>query len=43
MDCYLDCWNDWLECENEYAISDRKGMASGVGAYMNLVYIIAKK
>jgi cyclopropane fatty-acyl-phospholipid synthase-like methyltransferase len=43
LNCYPDCWKDWLECENEYAISDRKAMSSGVGAYMNLVYVIAKK
>lgn len=43
LECYSDCWNDWLECENEYAISDRKAMANGAGDYMNLVYIIAKK
>ncbi len=35
--------NDWLLCDNEYAVSDRSAMEAGAGKYMNFVQIIAKK
>jgi len=43
LECYSECWNDWLACDNEYAIGDRKAMEGGAGKYMDLVYIIAAK
>ncbi len=36
-------WGDWLESDNEYAVSDRPAMEAGAGKYMNFVAIIAKK
>jgi cyclopropane fatty-acyl-phospholipid synthase-like methyltransferase len=38
-----ELWNDWLACDNEYAIRDRPAMEAGAGKYMNIVAIIAKK
>ena len=43
LECYWECWNDWLQCNNEHAISDRKAMENGAGKHMNLVYVIAAK
>ncbi|MDD4924468.1 MAG: methyltransferase domain-containing protein [Dehalococcoidales bacterium] len=43
MQGFDEFWNDWLECDNEYAISDRPAMEAGAGKYMNFVQIIAKK
>ncbi len=43
LECYSECWNDWLACDNEYAIGDRKAMEGGAGKYMDLVYIIMAK
>ncbi len=38
-----ELWNDWLACDNEYAVRDRPAMEAGAGKYMNFVAIIAKK
>ncbi len=38
-----ELWNDWLACDNEYAIRDRPSMEAGAGKYMNFVAIIARK
>jgi hypothetical protein len=38
-----ECWNDWLSCDNEYAIGDRKSMEAGAGKYMNLLAIALKR
>ena len=43
LECYSECWNDWLQCNNEYAVGDRKAMENGAGKYMDLVYMIAAK
>jgi cyclopropane fatty-acyl-phospholipid synthase-like methyltransferase len=40
---FAECWNDWLACDNEYAISDRKSMEAGAGKYMNLLAIVLRK
>lgn len=38
-----ELWQDWLLCENSYAVNDRKSMEAGAGEFMNFVGIIAKK
>lgn len=38
-----ECWKDWLECDNEYAIGDRKTMEAGGGKYLNFIAIILKR
>ena len=43
LEGFYECWDDWLACNNEYAIGDRKAMEGGAGKYMDLVYIIAAK
>ncbi|UZW15442.1 methyltransferase domain-containing protein [Clostridium pasteurianum] len=36
-------WNNWLACENEFAIGDRAMLKADGGRYMNLISIIGKK
>jgi len=36
-------WNDWLACENEYAVEDRAMMKAEGGKYFNIVGVKAKK
>jgi cyclopropane fatty-acyl-phospholipid synthase-like methyltransferase len=43
LECYRDSWNDWLQCDNEYAVCDRKAMECGADKYMDLVFMIAVK
>ena len=43
MDGFDECWDDWLSCDNEYAINDCKAMNSGAGKYMNLIAMIIQK
>lgn len=43
MQCCEETWNDWLSCENEYAIRDRPSMEAGAGKYMNLLSVIAQR
>lgn len=38
-----ECWNDWLKCDNEYAINDRRAMEAGGGKYLNFIAIILRK
>lgn len=35
-----EVWEDWLQCDNEYAISDRIAFAAGAGNYLNFVAIV---
>ncbi|MBC2396782.1 SAM-dependent methyltransferase [Clostridium tetanomorphum] len=43
MMCFEECWKDWLNCENEYAVNDRRAMEAGAGKYMNIISVIARK
>lgn len=43
LSCFETCWQDWLDCDNEYAVNDRLSMAAGAGAYMNLIRVLMKK
>lgn len=43
MECFEASWNDWLGCDNEYAINDRPAMEAGAGKYMNMISVMAKK
>lgn len=43
MESNGECWDDWLECDNEYARSDRKSMEAGAGKYLNFVAIILRR
>jgi len=43
LDHFEECWQDWLNTENPYAVSDRIPMNAGAGKYMNLIAIALKK
>ena len=43
MQSHNECWQDWLECDNEFAVKDRASMEAGAGKYMNLIAVIAKR
>ncbi len=43
MESNDECWADWLACDNEYAIGDRKSMAAGAGKYLNFIEIVLRK
>ncbi len=43
MESNEECWNDWLACDNEYAVSDRASMNAGAGKYMNFIAIVLKR
>lgn len=40
MQCYNQSWQDWLQTDNEYAITDRDMFNTDNGRYMNLISII---
>ncbi len=37
------CWEDWLQCDNPYAIGDRAAMRAGAGKYLNFVLMICRR
>ena len=43
MESNEECWNDWIQCDNEYAINDRKAIEAGVCKYLNFIAIVLKK
>lgn len=43
MESNENVWSDWLKCENEYAINDRKSMNAGAGKYLNFIAAIIQK
>ncbi|MDE2517854.1 MAG: methyltransferase domain-containing protein [Methanocorpusculum sp.] len=43
MEGFDECWSDWLNCGNEYAINDRPAMEAGAGKYMNLIAVLATR
>ncbi len=43
MECFEESWNDWLSCDNKYAVNDRKSMEAGAGKYMNIIAMILRK
>ncbi|MDO5566025.1 MAG: methyltransferase domain-containing protein [Planctomycetia bacterium] len=38
-----EVWADWLACDNEYAINDRKALQAGGGKYLNFIAMILRK
>ncbi|MDO5581293.1 MAG: methyltransferase domain-containing protein [Planctomycetia bacterium] len=38
-----EVWNDWLACNNEYAIGDRRAMEAGGGRYLSFIRIVLQK
>lgn len=43
MQDFDECWNDWLSCDHEYAVHDRKAMEAGAGKYMNFISILIRR
>lgn len=43
MESFDECWDDWLESDNEYAVNDRKAMNAGAGKYMNFIAMILRR
>lgn len=43
MESNTEVWEDWLACENEYAVADRRAFAAGGGKYLNFIAIILRK
>ena len=43
MESNEECWNDWIKCQNEYAINDRKSIEAGACKYLNFIAIVLKK
>lgn len=43
MESDEEVWNDWLACDNEYAVGDRKSMNAGGGRYLNFIAAVLKK
>ena len=39
MDCFDRAWNDWLSCDNPYAVEDRLMIETDNGRFMNLIKI----
>lgn len=38
-----EVWQDWIACDNEYAVNDRKAINAGAGKYLNFISIIIKR
>ena len=43
LDCHKEAWEDWLSCDNEYALQDIPMMKADGGKYYNTVFISAKR
>ncbi|HJJ83929.1 MAG TPA: methyltransferase domain-containing protein [Methanocorpusculum sp.] len=43
MESNEEVWADWLACENEDAVSDRKAFDAGGGKFLNFISIIVQK
>lgn len=43
MECFDQAWNDWLSCDNEYAMNDRAAMESGGRDLMILIGAVLTK
>lgn len=43
MESFKECWRDWLETDNEYAVGDRPSMQAGAGRLMNFVLIALRR
>lgn len=41
LQCHKEAWQDWLSCNNEYAISDRKMIEVENGKYFDTIALIA--
>ena len=43
MESNDEVWADWLACDNEYAVGDRKSMEAGGGKYLNFIAMVIRR
>lgn len=43
MNCFSQAWNEWLQCDNDYARENIALLKADDGKYMNLISLIASK
>lgn len=43
MESNEEVWSDWLACDNEYAVNDRKSIHAGGGKYLNFIAAVLRK
>lgn len=43
MESNEECWNDWINCDNEFAKNDKKAIEAGACKYLNFIAIILRK
>lgn len=43
MESNEECWNDWINCDNEYARNDKMAIEAGACKYLNFIAIILRK
>lgn len=43
MESNEDVWNDWIECDNEYAQSDKRAIDAGACKYLNFISIVLRR
>ena len=43
MESNEECWNDWVNCDNEYSKNDKKAIDAGACKYLNFIAIVLKK
>ena len=43
MESNEECWNDWIECDNDYSRNDKKAIDAGACKYLNFIAIILRK
>lgn len=43
MESRDEVWQDWLACDNEYAVGDRKSMEAGAGQYLNFIAMVLRR
>lgn len=43
MESNEEVWNDWLACNNEYAIGDRRAFEAGGGKYLNFIAVVLRR
>ena len=42
MNCFDRAWNDWLACDNPYAVEDRLMIETDNGRFMNLIKLTGR-
>ena len=43
MESNRECWQDWIECDNDYAKKDKKSIDAGALKYLNFIGIVLRK